>query len=110
MKPKKDLMSGAKSPIIICKHPYECKAETDYGTGVTECECGAIGWLGWDGHMYNHPKFIPPKPKEHRRVRLSALEVDIVVRAVRGFRGQSVSHSDWPNHPSTKLLKRLGSS
>lgn len=50
-----------------CPHSRTCKAETDYGTGVTECfhkdskgnyNCNAIGYLGKSGNLYNHPKYV----------------------------------------------------
>jgi hypothetical protein len=41
--------------VAKCPNPNSCRAETDYGTGVTECECGMIGWLSKDGELYNDP-------------------------------------------------------
>lgn len=34
----------------------ECQAETSFDTGVTECPCGAIGWLAKSGQLYNTPE------------------------------------------------------
>jgi hypothetical protein len=45
-----------------CPHPEDCKAETSFDTMVTECPCGVIGWLGWNGLLYNHPNAIPDRP------------------------------------------------
>ncbi|QXV73877.1 hypothetical protein [Rhizobium phage RHph_N46] len=49
-----------------CKFPLDCKAELDYGTGVTECfgkGCHVLGFMGEDGKMYN----TPPKPKQDEK-------------------------------------------
>jgi hypothetical protein len=53
------MMKGPKR----CPHPERCEAETDYGTGVTECPCGAIGWLGCDGELYNDPAACPKEAR-----------------------------------------------
>jgi hypothetical protein len=47
--------------IKLCPKPEKCEAETDYGTGVTECPCGLIGWLDEEGDLYNHPPSLIKK-------------------------------------------------
>lgn len=44
--------------INICAQKDTCKAEYSPMAGVTECVCGAIGWLSMTGDLYNSPEFM----------------------------------------------------
>jgi len=52
-----DFMRGPQVPINKCPNPLGCCAYFDPMAGVTECKCGIVGWLDYNGDLFNSPQF-----------------------------------------------------